>query len=169
MCNKILSQTQRLGRNTLPPAVQFALACRIRSETGEPEVKGAYAFDKSDYSYTSEEGNHHRQKNKYKTPEGVDCRIKEAAKHLGLSDTRTSVLFTKHGSDYEFIYANYGKARGHMDYKTDQGEPTTAQAIADYYNVVPSTVFRIYQSNENDYLKANAELFEKFKDKVLGF
>lgn len=169
MNNKILAQTQRLGRNTLPPAVQFALACRIRNKEDEPEVKGAYAFDKSDFSYEQEDGKHHRQKNEYKTPEGVKCRIKEAAAHLGLSETRTSVLFAKYKSDYKHIYANYGKARNRMNYKTDQGEPTTAQAIADYYKVVSSTVFRIYQSNENDYLKANAELFEKFKDKVLGF
>ena len=167
MNNKILQQTQRLGRETLPPAVQFALACRIRNKEDEPEVKGAYAFDKSDFSYEQEDGKHHRAKNEYKTPEGVKCRIKEAAKCLGLSETRTSVLFTKYASDYKHIYANYGKARGNMNYKTDQGEPTTAQAISDHYKIVSSTVFKIYKVNNNDYLKANAELFEKFNNRVL--
>ena len=165
MNNKILSQTQRLGRNTLPPAVQLAIACRIRSEAGEPEVKGAYAFDKSDYSYDQE-----RNKgpiNKYVTPKGVKCSLAECSAHLGLSETRTSVLFSQHHSDYELIYSTYGKARNQMDFKTDQGEKTSAPALAKYYGVTPSTISRAYKRANNDYLIANADLFKRFKDRVL--
>lgn len=167
MSNKILQQTQRLGRNNLPPAVQFALACRIRKEKGEPQVKGSYSFEKSDYSQQLEKTR--GPINKYTTPEGVKCTLEECCAHLGLSQSRTSVLFSQYHSDYEFIYSNYGKARTQMDFKTRNGKKTSAAILAKYFGVTPSTVARAYKKAGNDYRKANADLMERFKDKVLGF
>jgi hypothetical protein len=166
MNNKILSQTQRLGRNTLPPAVQFAISCRIRAKQGEPEVKGSYHFDKSCYSSVIESKG---PINSFATPEGVPCTVYECARHLGLSISRTSVLFSQHNSDYEYIYANYGNARNSFDFKNDNGEPTTAAELAERYGVASSTISRAYKQAKNDYLIANADLFERFKDRILGF
>lgn len=164
MSNKILQQTQRLGRNTLPPAVQFAIDCRIRNEAGEPEVKGSYHFDKSCYSSVIESKG---PINSFATPEGASCTVAECARHLGLSVSRTSTLFSQYKSDYKYIYANYGNARNSFDFKNDDGEPTTAADIAERYGVASSTISRAYNKANNDYIKANADLCERFKDRIL--
>ena len=161
---EIIKQTQRLGRNTLPPAVQFALACRIRCKNGEPQVKGAYAFDKSDYSFDVEGKG---PINRFTTPEGIRCTALECSRHLGLSLSRTSVLFSQNNSNYEYIYANYGKARVSFDFKDDDGEPATATALSKHYRVTSSTISRAYKKAGGDYLIANADLFERFKDRIL--
>lgn len=157
MSNKILSHTARLGRESIPPAVMLAISCRIRSKNhGLPEVSGAYKFDKSDYSYEIEKSE--KPANVYATPDGTKCTLELAADHLGLSTTRTFALFTEYVSDYEHIYKNYGNARNAMTFKTDDGEKSNSVVLAEYYGVTPSTVSRAYKRNDNDYLKANAEL-----------
>lgn len=150
----------------VPPAMHLAMSIRIRSEAGEPQVKAGYYFGKSDYSYDLEKIR--GPANKYVTPEGVSCTLAECAAHLGLSETRTSVLFTENKNDYEKIFSTFGDAKNNMHFKTDQGEKTSAPKIAAYYKITPSSVSRAYKKFDNDYLKANAYLFNKFKDNVLG-
>lgn len=160
MCNKMIHQVM----TKVPPAVHLAMSIRIRSEAGEPQVKGSYHFDKSCYGSDIESK---RLINSFATPEGIRCTNSECARLLGLSDSRTSVLFSQYNSDYKYIYANYGNARNSSDFKNDNGEPVTSFDLAKHYGVTPSTISRAYNNAENDYLKANADLFERFKDRIL--
>tara|TARA_R110001606_G_scaffold87262_1_gene197048 strand:- start:960 stop:1445 length:486 start_codon:yes stop_codon:yes gene_type:complete len=148
----------------VPPAMHLAMSIRIRAKQGEPQVKGSYHFDKSCYSSVIESKG---PINSFATPEGAPCTVYECARHLGLSISRTSVLFSQYNSDYKYIYANYGNARNSFDFKNDDGEPTTAADIAERYGVASSTISRAYKKANNDYIKANADLCERFKDRIL--
>ena len=49
--------------------------------------------------------------------------------------------------------------------------PARAAAIADSFDIpdfiAASTISRAYKNAENDHIKANADLFERFKDRIL--
>ena len=152
-----LKQTHHNGA---PPsnAVILALSCQIRLEKGLPEVKAGLQFNKSDYSYEQENGRHHLAKNTYRLENGEVCTLTEAATQLGLSEARTTELFTRYCNRYTVVHKNHGINAEGNKFKTPDGTASTLKDLSKYYGCSESSISRYYSAASGDYIAANKKL-----------
>lgn len=141
-----------------PMAINLAQSCIDRINAGEPKTKAGYHFDKSDYSYEQENGQHHLAKNIYRLATGEICTLAEAAAQLQISESRTTDLFTRYCNRWSIVHKNHGINATGNKFKTTDGKPTTLKDLAKQYGYSEGSISRYFSAAGGDYIAANKNL-----------
>lgn len=138
-------------------AVNLAQHC-IKNVGVTCKTGGAYHFEGEDFCDYQKP-----TKNIYRTPDGIECTYMDCAKILGISPTFTITLFTKHNSDYKYIYENHGKDNHVSKYKDVNGKPSTRKEVAEFYQCDPDRIYKAFQSTDWDFSKAHQKIIKGLK------